>query len=936
MKIKRIVSTIGLCLCSLIVLAQESVLTLGDIVDKNPPPVTSIAAPSLRQLISDYNQLLVMSVDPAVVEQLRYRQAELVLNRNELAQEVGESIVSGHQGYYDSSIDAYRSLIQDYPDSEYAQHLYYQLAKAYDLQGEPEQSYQTIKTLNDSYPNNQYASELYFRSGEFLFAQQDYQLATEAYNHVVTEASSAYYQTSLYMMAWSYFKLDENDEALTYFSQLLDLSMPAVPTLFSDVKGLPKGDRQLVGDALDVMAIIFSSDKAAGELVKHYTAVGSRYYEYLVYEKLAQRYLDEKRYTDNALTYLSFVERYPDHPKSPGYAGKVIESYQQGGHLALAYQAKQDFVARYGISGPLWATWTAERRLTITDTLKSYLNEIAQDYYRAGASAATTKQKHASYTQAAQVLSQYINTFNDDENVVFLYAESLYASGQYTEAIVEYENYAYQPQTDYLVVESKRADAAYMALQAHRLLWQQESAPALISELAAARELSTLRFVESFKLDKRNLIVLEQLMNERFKASQFKAAIETAQQVITREELIGTDNLLAARILIAHSRFNLGQFAVAADNYDAVLGLINVSDVRHHELSENYAASLYEQAKVYIASEKLAKAVEWLVVIIEKAPNSSLRKVAQFNAAQYLYQLKEFERATGYLDDFRVRYSGDKLSHDIPMQIASIYEQQEDWGNAAIEYLTIADSFKDKTKQQQPLYLAALYFERAGENQKMTATYRRHAANYTRPFERAVEIRQKLAEIYQQNNQASNYKFWLNRLIAIHDNAGDQATSRSRALAASSALYFARSAQRKFNSAKLTLPLRRSLGIKKTNLKNALDAYKKASSYQVPEVTTESTHQMAQIYVKLAQDLMDSQRPENLDELALEQYEILLEEQAYPFEERAIAIFENNTQRSWLGNYDDWIKQSFAALATILPGRYDKVEAVEEDQNVIY
>ncbi len=927
------------CLFSSALLAEvaptKKPLTLASISAKAVPNTNELNAPTLAQLIADYDELLRLTKAPDLIEQLRYRQAQLFLHKSELAQELGEALANDEQGYYDHSILTYRTLIKDYPNSEYGQHLYYQLAKAYDLQGDSDASHQTVKALLDNYPDNQYALELYFRSGEYYFSQQAYQQATAAYQHLVTQADSPYFQTALYMMAWSHFKLANNDDALKYFSQLLDVSLPSSPSLSLDISTLVKGNRQLVGDSLEVMAMIFASDKSAQRLSSHYSDIGGRYYEYLVYEILAQRYLDDDQYRDRALTYAAFVQRYPGHVKSPNYALKEIESYQQGQFAKLAYQAKKDFVARYGISGVHWASWSDERRLTVTDTLKSFLNEIAQDYYRAGEKAANSEQKQRLYASASTVFFEYINTFDDDETVAFLYAESLYASGQYAKAITAYEQYAYQQHDSYQAVAAKQADAAYSALLAHRTLSHNEPVPKQLTTLSA-RELSTLKFIETFRHDKRNLLVLEQLMKERFKANRFLATIESANQMVARGESIGTDKIQDARLLMAHSRFKLGEFALAASEYKTVLGLLAANDKRKNEVTENYAAGLYEQAKVHIAANDLAKGIDWLVAVIEKTPSSSLRKIAQFNAAQYLYQLKEFDRAIAYLDDFRSRFVGDKLGINIPKQIASIYEQQEDWGNAAIEYLAIANNTQDKIEQQQPLYLAAQYFERAGQSAKTLDTYRRYAHAYTRPFDRAVEARFKLSEIYRLDNQVNKRQFWLKRLITIHDKAGAVATSRSKSLAAKSALYFAQTAQQQFNRAKLTLPLRSSLAVKKRRLKQALQAYQKASTYQLASITTESTHQMAEIYRQLAQDLMSSQRPKGLDDLALEQYEILLEEQAYPFEEQAIAIYENNTKRSWQGNYDSWIKQSFAALAAILPGRYNKAETVEVDQDVIY
>ena len=105
-------------------------------------------------------------------------------------------------------------------------------------------------------------------------------------------------------------------------------------------------------------------------------------------------------------------------------------------------------------------------------------------------------------------------------------------------------------------------------------------------------------------------------------------------------------------------------------------------------------------------------------------------------------------------------------------------------------------------------------------------------------------------------------------------------------------------------------------------------AFKKTNDYGVAEFASLATFRMGEIYRQLGGDLMASERPKGLDALALEQYELLLEEQAYPFEEKAIAIHETNMRRSWQGWYDPWIRGSFESLAALSPGRYAKRETV--------
>ena len=57
-----------------------------------------------------------------------------------------------------------------------------------------------------------------------------------------------------------------------------------------------------------------------------------------------------------------------------------------------------------------------------------------------------------------------------------------------------------------------------------------------------------------------------------------------------------------------------------------------------------------------------------------------------------------------------------------------------------------------------------------------------------------------------------------------------------------------------------------------------------------------------------------------------EQYELAIEEQAYPFEEQAIQVHESNLKLISRGVYNEWIEKSLQKLAKSVPARYDKPE----------
>jgi hypothetical protein len=81
---------------------------------------------------------------------------------------------------------------------------------------------------------------------------------------------------------------------------------------------------------------------------------------------------------------------------------------------------------------------------------------------------------------------------------------------------------------------------------------------------------------------------------------------------------------------------------------------------------------------------------------------------------------------------------------------------------------------------------------------------------------------------------------------------------------------------------------------------------------------------------------MDSERPANLDAAAMEQYELLLEEQMYPFEEKAIDLYKANADRAPDGVYDEWVEKSFDRLAGLMPARYAKSERTEDAVTSLY
>jgi hypothetical protein len=170
---------------------------------------------------------------------------------------------------------------------------------------------------------------------------------------------------------------------------------------------------------------------------------------------------------------------------------------------------------------------------------------------------------------------------------------------------------------------------------------------------------------------------------------------------------------------------------------------------------------------------------------------------------------------------------------------------------------------------------------------------------------------------------------WMKELQQADQAGGAARTNRTRYLGAMATLALAQPVVDDYRKVALVEPLKQALKTKKAKMELALKAYAAAAEYGVADVATAATYQTAELYADFGKALLTSQRPKKLSKLELEQYNVLLEEQAFPFEEKAIELHEVNARRTAEGIYDKWVKESFTALSKLRPGRYGKIELSE-------
>jgi hypothetical protein len=224
------------------------------------------------------------------------------------------------------------------------------------------------------------------------------------------------------------------------------------------------------------------------------------------------------------------------------------------------------------------------------------------------------------------------------------------------------------------------------------------------------------------------------------------------------------------------------------------------------------------------------------------------------------------------------------------------------------------------------LTLAADLYAQAGQPERALQVYKRYVGYFPRPLETMLEVRAKIADVYRASNDRTAYEKELRQIVEADAKAGRERTDRTRYLAATSALALTAPYYDRLVEIKLVKPFEKNLKKKREAMKAALDAFGKLTAFQVGDATAGATYYMAEIYFHFSKALMESERPDNLNALEREQYELALEEQAYPFEEKAIAIHQKNVELISLGIYNGWVDKSIGKLAVLMPARYAKAE----------
>ena len=892
--------------------------TIGSLSETDLPEITAAETSSSRDAaMRNYESFLDEAPDNVFVPEAMRRLADLHLAKEQ------DSLLDGHATSNGQSraAELYAELLERFPDHQRNDSALYQLARSHEQSGKIEPSMQALTSYTGKYKAGDKYDEVQFRRGEYLFVRRDYAQAEEAYQAVIEQdEESTFHLQALYKIGWARFKQHSYEPALNAYMRLLDETIGS-----HDNAALPesikRADKERLEDSLRAVSLSFSYLGPNGEIRDYFRQHGNRAYEPLLYAKLAALHLSKERFTDAAETYSLFADVHPQHREAPLFQSRVIDVYKQAGFSERVLEEKQAFIERYEPASDYWKQHDAAQSPDVMQQVQRHLRDVARHYH----ALAQQQNKQQAYAEAGRWYRLYLNSFPESKQAPFmnfLYAELLTGSGQHGLAAAQYERTAYT-----YGQHEKAAEAGYAALLAY-----QKHEPTLKGRSKADWHRtginSALHFAGQFPAHKQALPVRTLAAQQLYALQEYAAAIAAAQPVI-ENPAAAKDLQLSGWTVIAHAQFDLEDYQRAETAYQQVLARTSHKDKQYGKLQEKLAASIYKQGEQEKQAGNLSGAAEHFLRIADTVPGSSVNVTAQYDAAAAYIALKQWPDAIGILELWRRNNPEHKLQADVTRKLAVLYQENHQPLRAAGEFKRIAATEKDPLLKREAAWTTASLYQQAGRDKQSIEAYGHFVEQFPRPAEHAMEARYQLVRLNEKVNDPGKQRYWQQQMVEADRAAGKDRSDRTRFLAAHARLALVATDFAAYKNTRLKEPLKDNLARKKKFMKATIKGYNEAAAYKVSEVTTQATFRIGELYADFGQALMSSERPRNLSGEELEQYEILLEEQAYPFEEKAIEVHETNAQRVAGGVYDTWVRKSMATLAKLMPARYAKQEKGE-------
>jgi tetratricopeptide (TPR) repeat protein len=823
---------------------------------------------------------------------------------------------SRYETSLNKTIELLSTSLRDYPQAKGNDRILYQLADTYNQKGEYLQAINLLKNLVSKYPKSPFYVETQFRLAEHAFTMGDYISAEDAYTEVLASPlNDIFYEKSLFKRGWSRYKQQ------LYLDAVDDYLDAVEHHNFAAYEKLEKNEKDQFEEYFRAVGLAFSNLGGTNALLDYFSEESDFKYLYQTYATISDIYLKQERYSDAANTINQFIRYNPNSVYIPYSQLKIIAIWQKSQFISKLYGAIESFYVTYNPSSQYWKTTNVSSDIgtAVEKSLRGYVVLVSEYFHNQY----QDSKKSSDFNKANTWYKRYLDNYSSyarQDNIFYQYAELLDLAKRDNQSIVYFELAAYDGD---IILDKKSAYATIVISDRLHSNNKGESKTYWLNKHLNY----ALLYSQLYPTDKRSGKIIFHASSMAFSNNQFSKAIALAELLPSNAS---EKTLYNTNIIRAQGYFKLGRFHEAETIYTDILSASNFTRFDREKLNDNLALTIYKQAEQASKANDIEGASRHFMRIIKVAPRSEIAATGVYDAIALSVSQSLWQQSIQYIKVFQGAFPQHKLSNDVTKKLSVAYLNSNQSIKAAQEFERISSSDSDDNVKKAALLQAAELYESKNELASAIRSYREYANSFRAPYPQYMEVMYTLSALYTKTNDSQKAYFWSNKIRKADKNITTSTkTERTKYIVSISTLKLAKEKHSVFNRRKLVEPLRENLRKKKQDMQDAVLLYGQASVYGISEISTESTYAIGSIYRDFSIALLESERPKSLNGEELEQYDILLEDQAFPFEEKAIEFYETNLSRTKNGIYDEWIKKSYLTLTELFPVRYKRKGKIE-------
>lgn len=678
------------------------------------------------------------------------------------------------------SIELYRRLINEFPSYRLLDGAYYLLGYTLRQQGEVQDGMVAWRSLVDRFPESRFFSEVWFRIGDQAFDDEDWPTAIAAFETIVPDKGSEFYDKALYKLAWTFYLVNRFDDSVQRFFELLDFSYAK-----KEKDGAPGS--LLEEEAIQYVAISFGDDnwgrgdeysaaaKAASrepisatevDYVRFATdyfqrgAVTPRVYERDVMAKLGDNLFRQSKHVQAVAALERALSLEPLHRDSPKLQDQIVQSWVRERQFDRAAEARDKLVKTY-TSGTLWARRfanDAEALKAADDFGRANLYGAALYYHQQASSYYEADRKESAeqyFKLASSSYQDYLSRYPHDKNAYelgYFLAETFYYSDRFGDAVLQYEKtrdstagskykaesalnavYSYEE-----VIAAGLKDGSLQKLEISADASRQDKQPEAIPELRMKYVAAIDKFLIGGSEHDKAPAFGYRAGEVFYTYGHYPEAIRRFRVVV--DQYPETTPARLAANFILDDLMARKDWKGAADNA-AVFGAKNVGggDVGRFKVIEGGArfniaketlesgAKLMDEGRIADGIAMLESGADQYLQLLAEDPKRETADIMMYNAALSLEKARRPLKAAELYERLYVEYPTSENAPESMFRVANKNEQAFNFDKAVATYLALVKKYPDSKRRADAQINAALALEGQQKYTEAATEFERYA-----------------------------------------------------------------------------------------------------------------------------------------------------------------------------------------------------------------